>query len=183
MWRASAPSIMVLAGLAVVISPQLPSAQLEPLHREDAIETVSESDSQPTLQLEGDQAPLPLVYSDTFNEVSIQQLLHEGAVVLPLGYEFGEAGNTVIAAHSSGAMSFGPYRFAFSQLAELETGDTFIVREDDNRYVYRVYATDIVWPYEIDQLPSGQRSTVTLVTCWPLWTDYKRLLVHAELVS
>lgn len=127
--------------------------------------------------------PLPLVFSDTLEEDVIQQHLKKGAVVLPLGTNFGEPGNVVVTAHSSGTQAFGPYRFAFSKLSELEEGSEYTIDTPTAKYHYRVYDKEIVWPSQVDHLPNDERSTVTLVTCWPLWTNFKRLLVHSELVS
>lgn len=127
--------------------------------------------------------PLPLIYSDTLDESTIQQQLKQGAVVLPLGTSFGDPGNVVVTAHSSGTEAFGQYRFAFSQLSELSVGSEYSIATPTGTYHYRVYAKEIVWPHEVDKLPNDDRSTVTLVTCWPLWTNFKRLLVHSELIS
>jgi len=136
-----------------------------------------------TLMMEQFIAPLPLVYSDTLEEKQIQQYLKQGAVVLPLGTTIGQPGNVVITAHSSGFESFGPYRFAFTKLGELEEGQEFQITTNGTTYTYRVYSKEIVWPNEVDKLPQDNRSTVTLVTCWPVWTNFKRLLVHAELIG
>lgn len=127
--------------------------------------------------------PLPLIYSDTLDESTIQQQLKQGAVVLPLGTSFGDPGNVVVTAHSSGTEAFGQYRFAFSQLSELSVDSEYSIATPTATYHYRVYAKEIVWPHEVDKLPNDDRSTVTLVTCWPLWTNFKRLLVHSELIS
>lgn len=129
------------------------------------------------------EAPLPLVYSETLDEPALQEYLKEGAVVLPLGTSFGQPGNVVVTAHSSGTAAFGPYRFAFARLADLEVGQEYAVRTPTAAYTYRVYGSEVVWPHEVDKLPQDDRSTVTLVTCWPLWTNFKRLLVHSELVK
>ncbi len=137
----------------------------------------------PTLQMEQLEEPLPLVYSDTLEEQRLQEYLKEGAVVLPLGTAFGEPGNVVITAHSSGNQAFGPYRFAFSKLGEMKEGNEFTLHTSTAVYTYRVYGKEVVWPHEVDKLPNDDRSTVTLVTCWPLWTNFKRLLVHAELIN
>lgn len=126
---------------------------------------------------------LPLVYSDTLEEEKIQEYLKGGAVVLPLGTSFGEKGNVVVTAHSSGTAAFGPYRFAFAKLSDLEAGQEYTVQTPTARYTYRVYDKEVVWPHQVDKLPNDDRSTVTLVTCWPLWTNFKRLLVHSELVK
>ncbi|MDP3997839.1 MAG: sortase [bacterium] len=125
--------------------------------------------------------PLPLVFSETLDEPTIQEYLKQGAVVLPLGTTFGETGNVVVTAHSSGATNFGPYRFAFAKISELKDGDDFTVHTPQAIYTYRVYGQEIVWPTQVDKLPNDDRSTVTLVTCWPLWTNFKRLLVNSEL--
>lgn len=127
--------------------------------------------------------PLPLVYSDTLEEQQLQEYLKQGAVVLPLGTTFGEPGNVVVTAHSSGTAAFGEYRFAFARLSELEAGQEFTIATPQATYTYKVYAKEIVWPHQVDKLPNDDRSTVTLVTCWPLWTNFKRLLVHSELVK
>jgi sortase A len=129
------------------------------------------------------EAPLPLVYSETLEENQIQEDLKRGAVVLPLGTTFGEAGNVVVTAHSSGSAAFGPYRSAFAKLSEINEGEEFSVTTPTGTYTYRVFGKEIVWPHQVDHLPQDDRSTVTLVTCWPLWTNFKRLLVHSELIK
>lgn len=136
-----------------------------------------------TLMMRQLSEPLPLIYSDTLEEKQVQQYLKQGAVVLPLGTSIGEPGNVVITAHSSGFESFGPYRFAFAKLSELKEGEEFQITVNSAVYTYRAYAKEIVWPSQVDKLPQDNRSTVTLVTCWPIWTDFKRLLVHGELVA
>ncbi|MEX2054819.1 MAG: sortase [Candidatus Andersenbacteria bacterium] len=135
------------------------------------------------LTLPGVEGNLPLVFSDTLEEAQVQEYLKEGAVVLPLGTNFGDTGNVVVTAHSSGTEAFGPYRFAFAKLSELTEGQEYSVTTPTAVYTYRVYGKEIVWPHEVDKLPQDDRSTVTLVTCWPLWTNFKRLLVHTELVN
>ncbi len=127
--------------------------------------------------------PLPLVYSTTLDEHTLQEYLKNGAVVLPLGTTFGEPGNVVVTAHSSGTENFGPYRFAFAKLSELKEGDEYSISTPTATYKYKVYKKEIVWPTQVDKLPHDDRSTVTLVTCWPLWTNFQRLLVHTELVG
>lgn len=127
--------------------------------------------------------PIPLIFSDTLDEPTLQEYLKQGAVVLPLGRNFGEPGNMVVTAHSSGTAAFGPYRFAFAKLSELKKDDQFSIATAGHRYTYQVYGKEVVWPHQVDHLPHDNRSTVTLVTCWPLWTNFKRLLVNAELIK
>jgi LPXTG-site transpeptidase (sortase) family protein len=154
-------------------------------HEQVAVETALPSVAPETSVLEMKllEDPLPLVFSETLDEPKLQEYLKEGAVVLPLGTTFGEKGNVVITAHSTGTTSFGPYRFAFAKLSELKAGDEFTIRTPKGTFTYKVFGDEIVWPTEVDKLPNDDRSTVTLVTCWPLWTNFKRLLVHGELVN
>jgi LPXTG-site transpeptidase (sortase) family protein len=156
-------------------------AQPEPAH--PAAESTPAAEHTSVLTFAQLEQPLPLVYSDTLEETQLQEHLKEGAVVLPLGTSFGEPGNVVITAHSSGTSAFGPYRFAFAKLSELQSGQEFQITTPTATYTYVVYGQEIVWPHEVDKLPNDDRSTVTLVTCWPLWTNFKRLLVHAELTG
>ena len=161
-WFSLFPGVEVVRPTATIATPEEATSSLH-------LQTVPES--------------IPLVFSDTLEEEKLQEYLKEGAVVLPLGPTFGESGNVVVTAHSSGTQSFGPYRFAFSKLAELQEGDEFFIHIPNKTYTYKVYKKEIVWPTQVDHLPQDDRSTVTLVTCWPLWTNFKRLLVHSELVK
>lgn len=98
----------------------------------------------------------------------------------------GQAGNTVIAGHSSNDLfESGDYKFVFSQLDRLENGDTIYANYEGKRYTYTVTRKDII-------LPKGQWQSViqqtdkpklVLVTCWPLGTAQKRMLITAEQVS
>jgi LPXTG-site transpeptidase (sortase) family protein len=124
---------------------------------------------------------IPLIASSSYEDAEIQRLLHDGAVVLPSNTKLTQPGNVVIAAHSSGPAAFGPYREAFAQLQDMEIGQEFSITTSTAVLTYAVVGKDIVWPDEVNKLPNDSRSTVTLVTCWPRWTNYKRLLVHGEL--
>jgi sortase A len=155
--------------------------QPTPTSEQQSIQPIIETS--PTLQMEQLEEPLPLIYSDTLEEKQLQEYMKEGAVVLPLGTTIGQSGNVVITAHSSGSQAFGPYRFAFSKLGQLEEDDEFTIHTSTTSYTYKVYKKEIVWPHEVDKLPKDNRSTITLVTCWPIWTNFKRLLVHSELIN
>ncbi|MEX0650147.1 MAG: sortase [Candidatus Andersenbacteria bacterium] len=176
---------LVLAGLLIFIfgKPTVSKApHSSPAPFREELAEVDEPELQ-TLWFHSLAEPLPLVMSTSFEEANIQSLLKEGAVILPVGNGFNQAGNMVIVAHSSGLPWFGPYRFAFSELSDLGVGDEFRITIGDSQYTYRVFEREIVHPEAIYELPQDTRSTVTLVTCWPVWTDFKRLLIHGELSS
>ncbi len=75
------------------------------------------------------------------------------------------------------------YNSVFYLLNKLEAGDTVYVYYRSIRYPYRVTDIRFADPNAINYmygLPG--RETLTLMTCWPPGTAYKRLLVLAERV-
>ena len=76
-----------------------------------------------------------------------------------------------------------PHSQTFYLLDKLETGDTFTVVWDGKEYFYSVYETIIVSPNSVEVLDPTQKSTVTLVTCNPLFSTKERLVVKGELIS
>lgn len=133
---------------------------------------------------------VPVVYGVGADDKSQLAAMEKGVAHWPGGEQAksvpGQAGNTVIAGHSSNDIfGAGEYKFIFSQLERLEAGDTIYMNYESKRYTYTVTSKDIV-------LPKGEWQTVikhtdkpmlVLVTCWPLGTAQKRLLVTAEQVS
>ncbi|MBR2725697.1 class E sortase [Candidatus Saccharibacteria bacterium] len=97
----------------------------------------------------------------------------------------GEIGNTVITGHSAGDVySSNPYKYIFSGLERLEDGDLIYINYNSVRYTYRVTKKEIVAPTNVGALViQTDRPILTLVTCTPLGTSEKRLLVTAEQIS
>ena len=96
----------------------------------------------------------------------------------------GQVGNTVLSGHSSNdVFAAGDYKFIFMQLSKLEIGDTIYANFEGKRYTYIVTGKEEVMPTEVDQLiyPTN-KPVMTLITCTPLGTALKRLLVTAEQV-
>ena len=87
----------------------------------------------------------------------------------------GEPGNAAFAAHRD---TF------FRPLAGIRNGDFVLVTTPDGVHRYRVYATRVVEPTDVTVLRSGQRSQLTLVTCYPfdfVGSAPQRFIVQAEL--
>ena len=97
----------------------------------------------------------------------------------------GEIGNTVITGHSAGDIySSNPYKYIFSGLERLENGDLIYINYNSVRYTYQVVKKEIVLPTDVGALVvQTDRPILTLVTCTPLGTSEKRLLVTAEQIS
>ncbi len=97
----------------------------------------------------------------------------------------GQVGNTPIAGHSSNdVFAAGDYKFIFAQLEKLKKGDVIYANYQGTRYTYVVTHTEVVRPTEINKLVyDTDNPLMTLITCTPLGTAEKRLLVTAEQVS
>ena len=97
----------------------------------------------------------------------------------------GEIGNTVISGHSSNDLfDQGEYKFIFAQLEKMETGDTIYANYEGKRYTYIVTKKEVVLPTEVGKLVyPTDKPVMTLITCTPLGTAQKRLLITAEQVS
>jgi sortase A len=121
--------------------------------------------SLPSVQLE-----VPL-YSDT-SELH----LNRGVGLIQHTSAPGKPGNLGIAGHRDGF---------FRVLERVKVGDTIEVRTRDDRYVYRVTFTSIVYPSDARLLASTASPAVTLVTCYPFRFVGKapqRFVVRGELV-
>lgn len=97
----------------------------------------------------------------------------------------GEIGNTVLSGHSSNDLfDPGEYKFIFAQLDKLNDGDTIYANYQGIRYTYVVTKKEVVMPTEVGKLIyETDKPVMTLITCTPLGTSQKRLLVTAEQVS
>lgn len=115
------------------------------------------------------------VAGDSLNE----SLVHYGGTPLP-----GQYGNTVIFGHSTLPQFYNPksYKTVFSMLPTLQKGDEIDIHYDGVDYTYSIYDMVVVDPTDLS--PLEQRfddSYLTLVTCVPPGTYWKRLNVKAKL--
>lgn len=94
----------------------------------------------------------------------------------------GQFGNLFLFSHSS--VNFYEavrYNSVFYLLSKLEKGDEIYIFYKKNKIKYSVIGKKLVDPNDISYLTKGSsKHTLTLMTCWPPGTTYKRLLVIAE---
>jgi sortase A len=108
-------------------------------------------------------------------------LIHYGGTGLP-----GDYGNAVIFGHSTLPQLYNPkkYKTIFSLLPSLKEGDTIYVTFDGVRYRYEVYEMKVTEPSDLSPLEQTyDDSYITLVTCVPPGTYWKRLYVKAKLLK
>jgi sortase A len=110
-----------------------------------------------------------------------KSLIHYGGTANP-----GEPGSPVIFGHSILPQFYSPksYRSIFSLLSTLKVGDEIMVSFDGIVYRYVVYDYYEVLPNEVDILEQRyNRKDLTLVTCVPPGTYWRRGIVKARLVE
>lgn len=95
----------------------------------------------------------------------------------------GQPGNIFLFSHSStNFYEATRYNSVFYLLTKLEFGDQILLYYLGNRYTYSITSKQTVSPAAVQYLKAmdATRQTVTLMTCWPPGTSYKRLLIIAE---
>ncbi len=114
-------------------------------------------------------------------EKDIQEALQDGVVHYPGTAQPGQSGNVVITGHSS-YFAWDPGRFkdVFALLHEVKVGDKIIVYFNQKEYFYEVYDTKVVMPDQVDVLTQSGENRLTLITCTPVGTNLKRLVVLAK---
>lgn len=113
--------------------------------------------------------------SRVYQRALTQGVAHAKGTGLP-----GQTGNIFLFSHSSvNFYEASRYNSVFYLLSKLEKNDEIILYYQQAKYRYIIRNTHIVSSDQIQYLTS-QKNTVTLMTCWPPGTTYKRLLVIAE---
>lgn len=114
-------------------------------------------------------------------EKDIQEALKNGVVHYPGTSLPGEPGNAVFTGHSSYyAWDPGRFKDVFSLLHQVEMGDKIIIFHNQKKFVYEVFDISVVKPEQINVLAETQDERITLITCTPLGTNLKRLVVSAK---
>lgn len=114
-------------------------------------------------------------------EKDMQEALKNGVVHYPGTSLPGQTGNIAITGHSS-YFPWDPGRFkdVFALLHEVVEGDNIVIYWDQHKYVYEVTSIKIVLPDDISVLKQTPEDKLTLITCTPVGTNLKRLIVEAK---
>ncbi|MFI3325755.1 MAG: class C sortase [Clostridia bacterium] len=116
------------------------------------------------------------IYHGTDEDVLQTGVGHLEGSSLPTG-EIGN--NTVLTGHTG-----LPSASLFTNLTQMEIGDTFELYILDEVYTYEVFNIVVVEPYEVDNLEAiDGKDVVTLVTCTPYGVNSHRLLVQGEQIE
>lgn len=76
------------------------------------------------------------------------------------------------------------YNDVFALLDNVSYDDEIIVYYWQEKYKYRVKEKKVITPWDTSVLwKNKDKSEVTLMTCWPIWTTLNRLIVTWELIE
>lgn len=105
--------------------------------------------------------------------------MNEGFWHFPISAYPGELGNVVIIGHRYQYLP--PAKNTFFNLNNVRIGDEIKVIDKYNEFTYIVTSKKDVNPNDISVLQPSDDYRITLITCTPLWTHEKRLVITAKL--
>lgn len=95
-------------------------------------------------------------------------------------------GNSVIFGHSTLPQLYDPnnYKTIFANAYKLTKGDKIIIETSNIKYNYRIESITVVEPTDTSPLAQNfSDSYITIITCTPPGTIWKRLIIKARLES
>jgi len=116
--------------------------------------------------------------SKVYQRALTQGVAHAAGTILP-----GEIGNSFLFSHSSvNFYEASRYNSVFYLLNKLEEGDLIYIYVKGEKLEFTVIDKGLYNSSAVNFLKStGQGSTLTLMTCWPPGTTFKRLIITARL--
>ena len=115
---------------------------------------------------------------DEYNEKLKNGVAHLKETSFP-----GEDNNIFIFGHSSSEIGEGLYSDIFKDLNIIENKDEIIISYQNKKYYYSVFDKEVINKEDIGITRPTASERLTLMTCWPIGTDEKRLMVKARLVN
>ncbi len=95
----------------------------------------------------------------------------------------GEVGNVFITGHSSNyPWAKGNYNSVFALLNKLVVGDMVQLKYQNKNYIYKITELKTVDANDVSVLKSKNKPTLSLMTCTPVGTSLRRLIVTADQV-
>ncbi len=172
-------NILIISGVCMLLFIYLPFIRL--LIPSTPIEVKPSSEF--TVMIPSINARSKIVENVNPWEKSVYQKALQKGVAHARGTSFpGEAGTIFLFAHSSDV----PWRITrtntpFMKLPLIKNGDEIFLSKDGTLYRYKVIDKQTISPYDVSFLENTAQDRLILQTCTPPGTDWKRLLVFAEL--
>ena len=78
----------------------------------------------------------------------------------------------------------GDYNEVFASLDQVKYNDDIIIYYWQKKFTYRIREKKVIKPGDVSVLKRNKKkSELTLMTCWPIGTTLKRLVVTWELIE
>ena len=136
-------------------------------------------------------APIMEMWTDSLEvdrwsdfEDAVQKELQKWVVHYPWTAKAGEEWNLFITGHSS-YHPWDPWKYKsiFAKLWYLDVWDDYYVFQNQKKYHYRVIEKFVVKPDNVSVLKQEKwKKMSTLMTCTPVWTTLRRLIIKSELL-
>lgn len=120
---------------------------------------------------------------DPYDSTIYQQALTKGVAHAKGSVFPGRKGNVFLFSHSS-VDFYQALRFnsVFYLLNKLEPGDQIDIYFETKKFIYTVFESKLVDPKDVSYLKEKtNQPMLTLMTCWPPGTTFKRLIIRANL--
>ncbi len=107
------------------------------------------------------------------------QAMDSGFWHFPISKYPGQKGNAVIIGHRF--LNLPPAKDTFFNLDKVKIGDEIVLKHKEGEWRYIVTEIKVVDENDISVVKDTDDYRLTLITCTPLWTSEKRLVVIAKL--
>jgi len=144
----------------------------------DTIPNISDN----SLYIESINVKTPITFRVPNDATEVSENLKKGLIQIEGTSLPGEKGNVFITGHSSNYPWIrSDYNSVFALLDKLVIGDLILIKFQNTNYIYQIRDKFITPPTNISVLNADDdRSTLTLMTCTPIGTNLRRLIIRAE---
>jgi len=126
----------------------------------------------------------PLVFASGTTQKELNAALDQGVLIYPGSKLPGENGEVFLSGHSSAyPWNKTQYGQVFTLLDRLQPGDIVTIYWNQYKYDYKVTRQSVVTPDKAALNAQTSSKTITLMTCWPIGTAWKRLVVEGVLID
>ncbi|GEM_PF-2718296 len=126
----------------------------------------------------------PVTWEIEYDNTQIQRHLQNGLVHIKDTAKPGQRGTIILTGHSSNfAWAKGDYKTIFAPLLKAQLNQTITIEFEDTKYEYIVDQIYEVTPNQVDLINNSNESDLRLITCTPLGSTKKRLIIDAKQVS
>ncbi|MFA5927168.1 MAG: sortase [Patescibacteria group bacterium] len=126
----------------------------------------------------------PVTWRVENNDSDVRKNLQNGLIHINGTAMPGEKGNVFVTGHSSDLpWNKGDYKAIFALLDKVVVGDLVQLRYQNKDYIYKVSEIKVVEPSDLSVMESTDKPILTLMTCTPVGTTLRRLVVRANQIS